>query len=123
MNCDRYEDGMQEYRSFVSDWGSSVRWPILYALCGMGDSLSKGTIFAITASECRVTGMMPVEVGMRLRLWGGPREKPTPFHLPEATVVWSEGHEFGLDLHSLQAVDQRWLTGFLAERIAMMLAV
>lgn len=117
MNCDRDEDGMQDTRSIMSGEMVCVRWPILYALYGKGNSLSKGTIFAVTASECHVIGMLSVEVGMRLRLWGGPREKPEPFQITEATVVWAKGHEFGLALHTMGVVDQRWIRRFLAEAL------
>jgi hypothetical protein len=63
-----------------------IRCPVLY---GTRDFLGNGTILDVTASGCRVTGTMPVEVGMRLRLWGAPAEKPEPLQITEATVVRS----------------------------------
>ena len=120
MKCDHGEGVMQEARSVVSDGMVPVRWPVSYAFLGSRGFLSKGTILDVTALGCRVTGMMPVEVGMRLHLWGGPPAKPEPFHI-RATVVWAKRHEFWLDLHSLGVVDQRWLTGFLAEALGQSL--
>ena len=50
----------------------------------------------------------------------GAPAKPEPFHI-RATVVWAKRHEFWLDIHSLGVVDQRWLTGFLAEALGQSL--
>jgi hypothetical protein len=108
------EGVMQEERSDVADGMVPVRWPVSYASLGSRHFLSKGTILDVTTSGLHVTGTVPVEVGMRLHLWGGPPAKPAPFDL-RATVVWVKGHEFGLDLHSLGVEDQQWLTRFLAE--------
>ncbi|NWF74208.1 MAG: PilZ domain-containing protein [Nitrospirae bacterium] len=114
------EGVIQEERSVVADGIVPVRWPVSYAFLGSRHFLSKGTILDVTASGFRVTGTMPVEVGMRLRLWGGPPAKPEPFDI-RATVVWVKGHEFGLDLHSLGVDDQQWLSGFLAEAHSQLL--
>ena len=100
---------------------AQVNWPVLYALHDTNDFLGNGTICDVVDSGCRVTGTMPVEVGMRLRLWGGPSEKPEPLQIAEATVLWSKGHEFGLNIQPLGVVDQRWLTGFLADRLSQWL--
>lgn len=108
------EGVMQEERSVGTDGMVPVRWSVSYAFLGSRHFLSQGTILDVTASGFRVTGAMPVEVGMRLRLWGGPPAKPAPFDI-RATVVWAKGHEFGVDLHSLGVEDQQWLTGFMAE--------
>jgi PilZ domain-containing protein len=114
MKCVHDEGGLQEEQSVVKDGIVPVRWTVSYAFGGRRHFLSKGTILDVTASGFRVIGTMPVEVGMRLRLWGGPPAKPEPFDI-RATVVWAKGHEFGLDLHSLGVNDQQWLIGFLAE--------
>ena len=114
MKCVHDEGVMQEERSVATDGMVPVRWTVSYAFVGSRNFLSKGTILAVTASGFRVIGTMPVEVGMRLHLWGGPPAKPAPFDL-RATVVWARGHEFGLDLHSLGVEDQQWLTEFLAK--------
>jgi len=110
------EGVMQEERSVVTDGNGMVpvRWSVSYASLGSKHFLSKGTILDVTASGFHITGTRPVEVGMRLHLWGGPPAKPAPFDL-RATVVWAKGYEFGLDLHSLGVDDQQWLTRFLAE--------
>ena len=105
---------MQEERPVATDGMIPISWPVSYAFVGSRNFLSKGTILDVTASGFRVTGTMPVEVGMRLRLWGGPPAKPAPFDI-RATVVWAKGHEFWLDLHSLGVEDRQWLTRFLAE--------
>lgn len=114
MNCVHDEGVMQEERSVMTDGIVPVRCPVSYAFLASRHFLSKGTILAVTASRFRVTGTIPVEVGMRLHLWGGPPAKPEPFHI-RATVVWAKGHEFEVNLHTLRVVDMRWLTGFLAE--------
>jgi hypothetical protein len=108
------EGVMQEERSVGSDGMVPVRWAVSYASLGSRHFLSQGTILDVTASGFHVTGTIPVEVGMRLHLWGSPPAKPGPFDI-RATVVWAKGHEFGLDFHSLRVEDQQWLTGFLAE--------
>ena len=110
---DVHDEGkMEEERSI--DGMVPVCWPVSYASLGSRHFLSKGMILDVTASGFHITGTRPVEVGMRLHLWGGPPAKPAPFDL-RATVVWVKGHEFGLDLHSLGVEDQQWLTEFLAK--------
>jgi PilZ domain-containing protein len=114
MKCVHDEGVMQEERSVVKDGIVPVRWTVSYAFGGRSHFLSKGTILDVTESGFRVTGTRPVEVGMRIHLWGDPPAKPAPFDI-RATVVWAKGYEFGLDLHSLGVDDQQWLTRFLAE--------
>jgi len=110
-----HEEGiMQEKRSVAIDGMVPVCWPVSYGSLGSRHFLSKGMILDVTPSGFHVAGTMPVEVGMRLHVWGGPPAKPGPFNI-RATVVWVKGHEFGLDFHSLAEDDQQWLTGFLAE--------
>ena len=112
---DVHDDGvMQEERSVKTDGMVPVCWAVSYASLGRRHFLSQGTILDVTASGCHVTGTMPVEVGMRLHLWGRPPAKPGPFDI-RATVVWVKGHDFRLDFHSLGVDDQQWLTEFLAE--------
>src|SRR5262245_19238454 len=109
MNDVHHEGVMQGERSVGSNVMVAVRWAVSYASLGSGHFLSEGTVFEVTASGCHVTGTTPVEVGMRLHLWGRPPSKPGPFII-RTTVVWVKGHEFGLDFHSLGADDQQWLT-------------
>jgi hypothetical protein len=114
MKCVHDAGVMQEQRSVVTDGIVPVRWTVSYASLGSRHFLSTGTILDVTALGFRVTGIVSVEVGMRLHLWGGPPAKPEPFDM-RATVVWAKGNEFGLDFQSLRVDDQQWLTGFLAE--------
>ena len=114
MKCVHDERVMQEERSVITEGMVPVCWPVSYASLGSRHFLSKGTILDVTASGLRITGTVPVEVGMRLHLWGGPPANPEQFDI-RATVVWVKGHEFGFDFHSLGLDDQQWLTGFLAE--------
>ncbi len=108
------EGGMQGERWVRSARIVPVLWPLSYASLGSRHFLSKGTILGVTASGLRIIGTTPVEVGMRIHLWGGPPAKPEPFDA-RATVEWAKGYEFGLDLQSLGIEDRRWLTEFLAE--------
>jgi len=108
------EGGMQGERSVISEGMVLVLWPLSYASLGSRHFRSQGAILGVTASGLRIIGTMPVEVGMRLHLWGGPPTKPAPFNI-RATVMWVKGHEFGLDFHSLGTEDREWLTGFLTE--------
>lgn len=105
---------IQEERLVGTDGMVPVRWAVSYASLGSRHFLSQGTILGVTASRFHVTGTIPVEVGMRLHLWGGPPAKPGAFDL-RATVEWVKGDEFGLDFHSLGIDAQQWLIGFLAE--------
>ncbi|HKP01454.1 MAG TPA: hypothetical protein VJU02_07475 [Nitrospiraceae bacterium] len=105
---------MQEERAVGTDGMVPVRWAVSYASLGSRHVLSQGTIIGVTASRFHVTGTIPVEVGVRLHLWGRLPEKPGPFDI-RATVEWVKGHEFGLDFHSLGADDREWLAGFLTE--------
>ena len=91
-----------------------VCWPVTYGSLSSRHFLSKGMILDVRASGFHVAGTMPVEVGMRLHLWGGPPAKPGLFDL-RVTVVWVKEHEFGLDFHSLGMDAQQWLTDFLAK--------
>ena len=114
MKCVHDEEVIQKERSIVTEGMVPSCWPVSYASLGSRHFLSKGMILGVTASGFHVAGSIPVEVGVRLHLWGGPPAKPGPFNI-RATVVWVKGHEFGLDFHSLAEDDQQWLTGFLAE--------
>jgi len=91
-----------------------VSWPVTFGSLSSQHFVSRGMILGVTASGCHIAGTMPLEVGMRLHMWGCPPAKPAPLSI-RAIVVWVRGHEFGLDFHSLGAEDQQWLTEFLAE--------
>ena len=108
------EEEMQQERPVVTEGMVPVCWPVTYGSLSSRHFLSKGMILNVTGSGCHVAGTMSVEVGMRLHLWGGPAAKPTPFSV-RAIVMWVQGHEFGLDFHSLGVDDQQWLLDFLAE--------
>ena len=106
------EGGMQEGQSVVTDGIVPVCWPVTYGSLSSGHFLSKGVVLLATESGFHVSGTTPVEVGMRLHLWGDPPAKPGPLNI-RATVMWVNGHEFGLDFHSLGMEDQQWLLDFL----------
>ena len=108
------EEVMLEERSVVTGGMVPVLWPLSYASLDSRHFLSKGTILGVTASGLRIIGRMPVEVGMRLHVWGGPSAKPELFDI-RTIVAWAKGYEFGLDFPSLGANDRHWLTEFLAE--------
>ena len=107
------EGVMLEERLVVTGERVPVCWPVTYGSFASRHFLSKGMILGVTASGFHVAGTMPVEVGMRLHLWGSPPAKPAPLSI-RATVMWVQGHEFGLDFHSLEMDDQQWLLDFLA---------
>jgi len=104
----------------VTDGMVPVCWPVTYASLGGRHFLSKGMILDVTPAGLHVAGTVPVEIGMRLHLWGDPPAKPEPIDI-RATVVWVEGHEFRLDFQSLEVSDRQWLIGFLAEAQSQLL--
>jgi hypothetical protein len=115
------EGVMLEERSVVTGERVPVCWPVTYGSLITRHFLSKGMILGVTASGFHVAGTMPVEVGMRLHLWGGPPATPGPLSI-RATVMWAQGHEFGLDFHCLGVEDQQWLREFLAEAQSQLLS-
>jgi hypothetical protein len=105
---------MREERSVITEGMVPVCWPVTFGSLGSRHFLSKGMILMVTASRFHVAGTMPVEVGMRLHLWVSPPAKLAGPLCIRATVVWVQGHEFGLDFYFIGVDDQQWLLDFLA---------
>lgn len=70
-------------------------WRVFY---GSGELVGQGSIVDVHENGCRVSGRMPVEVGMYLRLCIWPSDNPTDILVARGTVRWARGLEFGLHL-------------------------
>ena len=92
-----------------------VKWLVLY---GNKEVFGQGTIVNVSHAGCQVTAMMPVTVGMRLKLWIFTPDREDPLYIGEARVRWVKVARFGLELRRLLLTDHGWLVSFLehAER-------
>ena len=92
-----------------------VKWLLFY---GNKQLFGQGTVLNVSHAGCQVAAMMPVAVGMRLKLWIFTSHREDPIYIGEARVRWAKVSRFGLELHRLLLSDQRWLVSFLesAER-------
>jgi PilZ domain-containing protein len=87
-----------------------VVWRVLY---GNQEVFGQGTVLNVSHGGCQVAAMMPVAVGMRLKLWIFTSHRKDPLYVGEARVCWAEVHRFGLELGRLHCLDHRWLMSFL----------
>lgn len=73
-------------------------WRVFY---GSDELLGRGSIVDVHENGCRITGCMPVDVGVHLRLCIWPTDNPTHIIVVEGAVKWTKGLEFGilLDRH------------------------
>ena len=87
-----------------------VKWLVLY---GNKEVFGQGTVLNVSQAGCHVAAMMPVAVGMRLKLWIFTPHREDPLYVGEARVRWAKVSRFGLELHRLLVTDHRWLLSFL----------
>ena len=94
----------------------AVSWPVTY--WNQDVLYGQGTILDISHVACRVAGIMPVAVGMVLKVRIAPPQREYPLYVHEARVLWTQGCNYGIELRGLSSTDHRWLTKFLqnAER-------
>jgi hypothetical protein len=92
-----------------------VTWLVLY---GNKEVFGQGTVLNVSQAGCQVAAMMPVAVGMRLKLWIFTPHREDPLYVGEARVRWAKVARFGLELRRLLLTDHRWLVSLLetAER-------
>lgn len=92
-----------------------MQWPMLY--CG-ADFVAEGTMLDLSLEEGRCAGTMPVEVGMRLRIYIDAQQKREDLIIEEAVVTWVSDNEFGTQFVQMGSPDAKWLVGYLemAER-------
>jgi hypothetical protein len=92
-----------------------VKWLVLY---GNKELFGQGTVLDVSHAGCQVAAMMPVTVGMRLKLWIFTPHRKDPLYVGEARVCWAKVSRFGLELRRLHLTDHSWLVSFLetAER-------
>jgi hypothetical protein len=93
----------------------NVCWSIIYR---GEDFIGQGTIMDISHEGGRFAGTMPVEPGMRLRLYVDPPHKTEGLSIDEAVVTWVNGEQFGTQFTRIRPEDLHWLAGYLevAER-------
>ena len=95
-----------------------VRWPLLYS----GDSfIEQGTLLDITRIGWKLIGPMHVSPGMKLRIKVVGSEKPDGLWIEEATVLWTRGKVFGVEVNRTAAEDELWLHEFLARVLGLWL--
>jgi hypothetical protein len=93
-----------------------LKWPVLYA---NRDLIGQGTLLVVSDKGCQVTGTMPVEVDMSLKLWISPEPRDEALFVKQARVVWAHGHRFGLELREMDDQDREWLTRYLTGRASI----
>jgi hypothetical protein len=95
---------------------SHPRFPVLWrVLYGNNELFGQGTVLNVSHGGCQVAAIMPVTVGMPLKLWIFNAHREDPLYVGEAQVRWTEGQQFGLQLHRLPSIDHRWLISFLED--------
>jgi hypothetical protein len=88
----------------------TVRWPVLY---GTDELVAQGTLLDVSATGCRFAGTMPLESGMPLWLRLYPEERDGLISIEQASVMWANSNEFGLELTYVPPADRKWLMRFL----------
>jgi hypothetical protein len=88
----------------------AVMWRVLY---GNKELFGQGTVLNVSHGGCQVAAIMPVAVGMRLKLWIFTPYRHDPLYVGEARVCWTKVDRFGLELCRLHFMDHRWLMSFL----------
>ena len=74
---------------------NSVLWRVFY---GSEELVGEGSILDMHGSGCRITGCMPVEAGMHLRLCIWPSQNPQDIVVAQGLVKWAKGLQFGVAL-------------------------
>jgi hypothetical protein len=86
---------------------------------GTATFLAEGTVLDLTARGWRVAGTMPVVPGMRLTVQVSVPERPTLLRVQRATVLWVKDHEFAIEVHDMEPMDQAWVTEFLQQKLGL----
>ena len=86
-----------------------MQWPMLY--CG-ADFVAEGTMLDLSLEEGRCAGTMPVEVGMRLRIYIDAQQKREDLIIEEAVVTWVSDNEFRTQFVKMESPNAKWLAGY-----------
>lgn len=93
-----------------------VSWPMRY---GNATFLAEGTVLDLTARGWRLAGTMPVVPSMQLTVQVSIPERPTLLRIQRATVLWVKEHEFAIEAHELDLMDQTWVSEFLDQKLGL----
>ena len=79
---------------------------------GEEDFEGEGLILDLSTRGCQARSLVPVQVGMRLRLSLFIRDQPWPVRIEDAVVRWVIGNRFGLEFIGIRSAPReriRWL--------------
>jgi hypothetical protein len=93
-----------------------VSWPMRY---GNAAFLAEGTVLDLTARGWRMAGTMPVLPGMWVAVQVSIPERPTLLRVQRATVLWVKDHEFAIEVHHMDPMDQAWVSEFLHQKLGL----
>jgi hypothetical protein len=93
-----------------------VSWPMRY---GNATFLAEGTVLDLTDRGWRVAGSMPVVPGMWVTVQVSIPERPTLLRVQRATVLWVKDHEFAIEVHDMEPMDQAWVSEFLHHKLGL----
>jgi hypothetical protein len=81
--------------------------------------LAEGTVLDLTARGWRMAGTMPVLPGMWVTVQVSIPERPTLLRVQRATVLWVKDHEFAIEVHHMDPMDQAWVSEFLHQKLGL----
>jgi hypothetical protein len=92
--------------------GRRLRMECRLFFFGEDDVEGEGLIFDLSTRGCQVRSLIPVQVGMTLRLSLFLRDQVWPVRIEGAMVRWAKGNSFGLEFVEIRSAPReriRWL--------------